>query len=428
MDVAFPRNLKLLRKRYQTPLVSASIFLQTVLFIYFPLLQPSSAEISAVTGVGCLAASYAGIWLIKSLGRYPGVEESSYTFPSLAASYCLLMLVLLMFRVPYSRLLLASTFVTNLILLSILYQALRRTTKLRIGVVPEGNYQELTAMPHVEWHVLERHDTPHSDIDAISVDLHSDLSDNWERRLATFALEGVPVYDLRHLRESLTGKVQIQRLSENNLGTLSPLYAWMKVKHVADWFLAFFALIFLFPLFAVVAAIIKLDSSGPVIFRQARMGFRGKPFQVLKFRTMTIAQPVVGDETAPSASLEAAVTKVGDQRITSVGRFLRRRRIDELPQLINVLKGEMSWIGPRPEALVLSQWYEREIPFYPYRHIVRPGISGWAQVHQGHVADVEDVTEKLNFDFYYIKHFSLWIDLIVVGRTIRTMLTGFGAR
>ena len=126
--------------------------------------------------------------------------------------------------------------------------------------------------------------------------------------------------------------------------------------------------------------------------------------------------------------MEAAVTKDNDVRITPVGRFLRQTRLDELPQLLNVLKGEMSWIGPRPEALVLSQWYEREIPFYPYRHIVRPGITGWAQVHQGHVANVEDVTEKLHFDFYYIKHYSFWIDLIVVGRTIKTMLTGFGAR
>src|SRR5690606_35231499 len=134
------------------------------------------------------------------------------------------------------------------------------------------------------------------------------------------------------------------------------------------------------------------------------------------------------EKAVAECGVAAAITRDDDRRIPRVGRFLRKSRLDELPQLINVLKGEMSWIGPRPEALVLSQWYEREIPFYPYRHVVRPGISGWAQVHQGHVADVEDVTDKLHFDFYYIKHFSLWIDLIIVGRTIKTMLTGFGAR
>ena len=246
--------------------------------------------------------------------------------------------------------------------------------------------------------------------------------------MAAFALEGVPVYDLKHLRESITGKVQIKHLSENSLGTLSPLYAWMTVKHVTDWVLALVAIVLLCPLLAVLALLIRLTSPGPAIFRQTRVGYRGKPFEVFKLRTMTTTPR--SDTMRPESSdrLEAAVTKDNDVRITPVGRFLRQTRLDELPQLLNVLKGEMSWIGPRPEALVLSQWYEREIPFYPYRHIVRPGITGWAQVHQGHVANVEDVTEKLHFDFYYIKHYSFWIDLIVVGRTIKTMLTGFGAR
>ena len=423
----FPRNAIFLRRRYQSALVVASILLQTIFLIYFPLAKPSSAEITIATGFGCLIASLAGIMLIKSLGRYPGVEESSYIFPSLAVSYGLLMLILLMLRVPYSRLLITSTFATNLVFLSILYAALRRTRRLRIGVVPEGHYQAVTAMPNVEWRILESPEAPYRGIDAISVDLRSDLSHEWERRLATFALEGVPVYDLKHLKESLTGKVQIEHLSENSFGTLSPLYAWMTIKRLIDWVLALITVVLLFPFFLVLGGIIKLDPPGPVIFRQMRVGYRAKPFQVFKLRTMTADLRSV--TVAGSAEdLEAAVTKDEDQRITRVGRFLRKSRLDELPQLINVLKGEMSWIGPRPEALVLSQWYEREIPFYPYRHIVRPGISGWAQVHQGHVADVQDVTEKLHFDFYYIKHFSLWIDLIVVGRTLRTMLTGFGAR
>ncbi|WP_460101544.1 sugar transferase [Qipengyuania sp. 483] len=396
--------------------------------MYLPMAQPSSAEITVFTGLGCLIASLSGILLIKSLGRYPGVEESSYTFPSLAVCYGILIVILLMLRLPYSRLLIASTFVTNLVLLTILYAMLRKTVKLCIGVVPEGYYQDLTAIPNVDWRILQGPDADCQGIDAISVDLLGNLSSEWERRLAAFALEGVPVYDLKHLRESITGKVQIKHLSENSLGTLSPLYAWMTVKHVADWALALIAIMLLFPLFAVVAIIIMLDSPGPAIFRQTRVGYRGKPFQVFKLRTMTVAPPPVSSQAESSESLEAAVTKDADMRITRVGRFLRQRRLDELPQLINVLKGEMSWIGPRPEALVLSQWYEREIPFYPYRHIVRPGITGWAQVHQGHVANVEDVTEKLHFDFYYIKHFSFWIDLIVVGRTIKTMLTGFGAR
>ena len=126
--------------------------------------------------------------------------------------------------------------------------------------------------------------------------------------------------------------------------------------------------------------------------------------------------------------LQVAITERGDDRITRVGRALRRMRLDELPQIINILRFEMSWIGPRPEALALSGWYTDEIPFYRYRHVVKPGITGWAQVNQGHVAGVGQVLEKLHYDFYYIKYFSPWLDVLIVFRTIKTMLTGQGAR
>ncbi len=119
---------------------------------------------------------------------------------------------------------------------------------------------------------------------------------------------------------------------------------------------------------------------------------------------------------------------MNDERITRLGRLLRHSRIDELPQIINILKGEMSWIGPRPEASILAEWYEGELPFYSYRHVVRPGITGWAQVNQGHVVEVGDVHEKLQYDFYYIKNFSLWFDVSIVLLTVKTILTGSGAK
>ena len=146
----------------------------------------------------------------------------------------------------------------------------------------------------------------------------------------------------------------------------------------------------------------------------------GKRITIYKFRTML--------EATESGDREAAMTSDDDDRITRVGRILRRLRIDELPQIFNILKWQMSWIGPRPEAEVLSVWYTSEIPFYRYRHVVRPGISGWAQVNQGHVAEVDEVHRKLQYDFYYIKYFSPWLDLLILLRTIKTMLTGWGAR
>ena len=154
------------------------------------------------------------------------------------------------------------------------------------------------------------------------------------------------------------------------------------------------------------------------------MGFRGQTFQMIKFRTMR-QREILADEPARR---DDAMTKSDDDRITGIGRFLRKTRIDELPQVFNVLRGEMSFIGPRPEAHALSQWYEAELPFYSYRHIVRPGITGWAQVNQGHVTDVSDVLGKLRFDFYYIKNFSLWLDVLVALKTLRVIVGGIGAK
>ncbi|MDE0880240.1 MAG: sugar transferase, partial [Sphingomonas bacterium] len=199
------------------------------------------------------------------------------------------------------------------------------------------------------------------------------------------------------------------------------LSAYQSIKYGIDFITAVAAGIALLPFLLVIAAVVKFSSPGPVLFKQQRVGTRGEPFKVYKFRTMTVAIEEDSDR-------EAAMTKANDARVTSFGRFLRTTRIDELPQIINILRGEMSWIGPRPEAEVLSRWYEKEIPFYRYRHIVRPGIAGWAQVCQGHVADVDEVRSKLHFDFYYIKNFSPWIDLLIIARTVRTVMTGFGSR
>jgi lipopolysaccharide/colanic/teichoic acid biosynthesis glycosyltransferase len=115
-------------------------------------------------------------------------------------------------------------------------------------------------------------------------------------------------------------------------------------------------------------------------------------------------------------------------RITRVGKIIRKYRLDELPQFWNVFKGDMSLIGPRPESRDLAEWYSKEVPFFAYRHVVRPGISGWAQVMHGYAAGVDDMKDKLAHDFYYIKHFSLWLDFLIWFKTIKTMLTGFGSR
>jgi lipopolysaccharide/colanic/teichoic acid biosynthesis glycosyltransferase len=255
---------------------------------------------------------------------------------------------------------------------------------------------------------------------AIVADFSAALPDEWEAFLADAALAGRIVYQVKQLSESLTGRVELEHLSENSFGSLLPARGYFHLKAVADFAFALLLVPLLFPLMVAVAVAIRIDSKGPVLFRQKRVGHAGKPIIVYKFRTMR-----EGDAADERSS---AMTKDEDLRITRVGRFLRKLRIDELPQVINILKWQMSWIGPRPEAQVLSVWYTSEIPFYRYRHVVKPGVSGWAQVNQGHVAEVRDVHRKLQYDFYYIKYFSPWLDVLIFFRTIKTMLTGFGSR
>jgi lipopolysaccharide/colanic/teichoic acid biosynthesis glycosyltransferase len=370
--------------------------------------------------VGTTLALIAGYYAFRRMSHYPGVRASYHILPSFAASYGAALAVFFFARLDYSRLHFFFSFLLAAFWYYIVYFKLQRQQRLRIGVVPYGEVRELFGLEGVEWAEL---DDPHdvtTPFDAIVADLRFDLPDAWERNLADRALAGTLVMHVKQMEESLSGRVAIEHLSENNFGSLIPGIVYGKVKRAGDLVVSVLAVPVLVPVLLVVALLIKLDSPGPVFFRQRRMGYRGRTFMMVKFRSMLV-------HTAEDAR-DAAMTRDADLRVTRVGRVIRRYRIDELPQVLNILKGEMSWIGPRPEAVPLSDWYEAELPFYRYRHIVRPGITGWAQVKQGHVADVEDVLWKLQYDFYYIKNFSFWLDLLIVARTVRTVLSGFGAR
>ena len=185
-----------------------------------------------------------------------------------------------------------------------------------------------------------------------------------------------------------------------------------QLKRVADVLLAGGLLLLTSPLLLLAALLIWLDDPGPVFYSQKRSGLLGQPFSVWKLRTMVVAPP-----EAP-----ARWTVPGDRRITRVGQWLRRTRLDELPQLANVLVGEMSLIGPRPERPELEQELEARILHYRKRHWMRPGLSGWAQVNTHYAASVEDSGLKLSYDLYYIKHFSTWLDLAILLRTLKTVL------
>lgn len=188
------------------------------------------------------------------------------------------------------------------------------------------------------------------------------------------------------------------------------------IKRLMDVLISILLLIFLFSLMLLVAAAIKLDSPGKIIYSQLRTGQNGKPFKIYKFRSMY--------EDAENDGVKWA--SLGDARITRIGYWLRVLRIDELPQLWNVLSGEMSLIGPRPERPEFDVKLKNVIPNYELRYLVKPGISGWAQVLYRYGASVEDSYEKLAYDLYYIKNYSLWLDLVIFFKTIKVVLGGNG--
>jgi exopolysaccharide biosynthesis polyprenyl glycosylphosphotransferase len=173
------------------------------------------------------------------------------------------------------------------------------------------------------------------------------------------------------------------------------------------------------PFVPLIALLIKLGSRGPVLYRQKRVGLRGQVFHCYKFRTMRSDAEA---DTGPTWARD------DDPRITGIGHFLRRSRFDEIPQLLNVLRGDMAFVGPRPERPEFVEKLGQEIPYYDIRHVARPGITGWAQINYGYGSSVEEAKEKLRYDLYYIRNVSVILDLIIVFRTFRAVLLGRGVR
>jgi sugar transferase (PEP-CTERM system associated) len=241
------------------------------------------------------------------------------------------------------------------------------------------------------------------------------------RQLLHLKFAGVKVEDAHSFFERMTGRIILERLSPSWLilsegFSKSPLLVW--VKRMIDVVVSLITLIVCTPLMAAAAVAIYLESGVPILFRQERAGLHGRPFAMLKFRSMCNNAEEGGPRWASD----------GDPRITRVGRWLRKSRIDELPQAINVLRGEMSIVGPRPERPEFVSMLEEQIPYYGLRHSVRPGITGWAQVKYQYGASVEETKTKLEYDLFYIKHLSIMLDLAVLFETAKVMLSGRGAK
>ena len=233
-------------------------------------------------------------------------------------------------------------------------------------------------------------------------------------------VDGIDIIEGNSFYEMLMGKLIVEEINPGWLIFSEGFQkTWTKrfIKRTIDLSISLTMLIFLSPIIFVVSIIIKLDSKGPVIFSQERVGQKHRPYMVHKFRSM---RSDAEKDTGP------VWAKDNDDRITRIGNFMRKWRVDEIPQLWNVLKGEMSFVGPRPEREHFVKQLTEIIPYYGERFSVKPGLTGWAQVSYGYGASVRDAIEKLNYDLFYIKNMSVLMDIMIVARTVKTVIFGHG--
>jgi len=240
--------------------------------------------------------------------------------------------------------------------------------------------------------------------------------------LLALKARGVIVQDGSDLYESMTGKIQLETLRPGWLLFSSGFRVsglLLFYKRATAFILSLAALTVTLPLFIVIAIAIRLESKGPAIFRQKRVGKDGKLFNLYKFRTMVVGADSNG-KSRPAAD--------DDARCTRLGRWLRRTRLDELPQLCNILFGDMDFVGPRPFVPDQEEEYARQIPFYEQRWMIKPGATGWAQINYGYCATLEDNIQKTAYDLYYLKHISIGLDLLIIFQTVKTLLLKRGGR
>jgi exopolysaccharide biosynthesis polyprenyl glycosylphosphotransferase len=279
------------------------------------------------------------------------------------------------------------------------------------GVAPSGFSDSIAGTAH---------DLVRQDLDGLSGVILADEYDFDDEQIAVLMqarARGAQIHVLTAFYEEYLAKVPVQHLKYGWFVYGSGFYLLhgtfsMKAKRLVDFVLAAFLLVVLSPLMLLVALAVKLDSRGPVFYVQQRTGLNSQVFNMIKFRSMVADAESQGVQWAGE----------NDPRITRVGRFLRKSRFDELPQLWNVLVGDMSFIGPRPERPEFIAELEKQIPFYELRHLVKPGISGWAQVMYPYGASVEDALHKLQYDLFYIKNYSIFLDLIITIKTLRLMI------
>lgn len=360
---------------------------------------------------------FISLFVISRILPFPRIEHSGIIFTTVTFFFLIIISIIALFRLYYSRSFLISAYILTLFWLIMGYYILKRRIQLTFAILPIHKNLDLPNIENVNFIFLQFPDQKLK-CNGIIISSPEKLTPEWSQYIVQQTLKGVPVYHISNIYERLLGKIPLKYFYDEFLEDFQYSFSFMIFKRIFDIILVLLLSPFVLLLGLIIAVLIKLDSKGPVFFIQERVGQGGRIYKMIKFRTMYIDAEKNGPTQAEK----------DDKRITRVGKILRKFRLDEIPQFINVLKGEMTLIGPRPEQVKFVEEYERKIPFYSYRHLVKPGITGWAQIQQGYASGIEENTEKLEYDLYYIKNISIWLDIVIILKTIKVLFSKWGAR
>ncbi len=377
---------------------------------FFPIADPA---VSRHILVNCALSAGVMMAATRAAGRLD--RKIAYVVATALLVHGLLAFFILLTRQYYSNQIMLTAGAISIVLGLAVMTLAHRNMAIRAALL--GGYDPIVDQLRVPCDIIT---DPARDLRLYDILFTTDLarlSPDWAKAVSKAMLQGRSVRHLAEYLEEDRGLVSIEHFDLEHLPA-GGLTSYRVRKRLMDIGLVLLSLPITVPLLLFGALAVRVSMGGPVMFTQPRVGLGGRTFMIYKLRTMS---------AAPAVELTRATVK-GDARITPLGSFLRRFRIDELPQLWNVLKGDMSVIGPRPEQPLLCELYTRDLPAFAYRHVVRPGITGWAQVRGDYAADLAETRPKLAYDLFYIKNLSFALDAQILVRTISTLVMGSNAR
>ncbi len=411
--------------------IGAVTLFSTLLSYYFDLYEPqivsSQKEIYfrvlLVLGIGCFIVSAAVFFFPEA--QINGAPHQTDVF---ALGYAILTPTLLLWRRVYAWLISRPMFRERVYVLGggeyafSLVETIQSRPELGMEVI---NWERVGGSPEDRKQLwierLEAATSGRVTISRIIVALEAQRGELPAEELLALRFRGIDVEDGSSLRERLSGKIQLDGLRPSSF-LYTEGFRIRKSQQLTRQILSMIAaaafLLLFAPLFPLVALLVRISSKGPIFFTQTRIGLNGARFQLCKFRSMVVDAEAGGAKWA---------TK-NDPRVTRIGRFLRKTRLDEIPQLWNVLRGDMGFVGPRPERPEFVPGLAEALPYYNLRHMVRPGLTGWAQVRYGYGATMAEARQKLEYDLYYVKHMSFGLDLLIMFETIKIILRARGAQ